>query len=509
MSRALDRLIAAHKQNRQNRWQVRLYSSELSELDTKLDEVFKKLANQLEEAQKKSPDLIQALDNNEKLAEMLTLKPEEYEEVEKDLLEGAHEGKNAYKYKILPRIYSNIKGIDSSPQLTRKLISYYLKNRRKERMSRLYGERKHYSERRLADHLIHELYMELGRTLYFATVDNANEVIKNKKVAIPILSGIRSLIDKLTDLAAKFIKKLSETKVARILSIILGGSASAITAVVYIMAGIIQTAFASYGFGTKFLAIVGLFVMSLGVGFIFYYIFRVILTNLAAFLLPKALLAYYKGYELMLKFTTAFSVLFKGIKLVDLLDIFGDFVKAAITGDDNSKEAVMNNIKSILDNINSNIELSEFFVLSQPALEKVKKALENGETLRLSLSIEVASFIHQELQGEFDVPSAITSDDIALSQGLEQLIAKGEGKRTLPIELLMLAAFTSPKLMITLSAGNAWAPITLRVWDFCKEYGQVDKDEVLEFLDTYMKAFAKKRYELSKYLKEKLEKEKA
>ena len=47
MSRTLDRLITMHKQNRQNQWQIRRYSSPLSGIGTELDEEFDKLLNQL------------------------------------------------------------------------------------------------------------------------------------------------------------------------------------------------------------------------------------------------------------------------------------------------------------------------------------------------------------------------------------------------------------------------------------------------------------------------------
>jgi len=93
--------------------------------------------------------------------------PEGWDEV--DTAPGESEG---YRYRLLPKIFSNVREIYSSPKLRRQLIQYYLKNRRKERMRyRGYSRRMRQLTRNgqiSADYFIHNMYMELGRIMYFS-----------------------------------------------------------------------------------------------------------------------------------------------------------------------------------------------------------------------------------------------------------------------------------------------------------------------------------------------------
>jgi len=494
MSRALDRLIEAHKQNRQNRWNIRRYSAELSAIDAKLDDAFKDLERKMNEALNNAQHIV---NSDEQVAEIIALPPEEYKEVEKDLQQGNHEEKNDYKYEILHRIYSDLRRIDSSPQLARKLISYYLRNKRKEKMYRPYGQKKHYSGRMIADQLIHEMYMELGRTLYFARLyNNANNLIKNKKRDISILRSLYESFHGIVDLVTQFMIKLQDEAIREKLAT-KGGFSSAITAfVIYILAGIIQEALLRPGVGIKFIAFVGLFVVVFGVGFMGYFIFKAITTYVIPFLTPKAFLTYVRGYRLMTKFVKAFSKLLGDIKVLDLLNMLTTCVKATTDGDNESKGSVMGYFQSITENISSDIKLSDFFILNQSNLEKVKEAIERGENLNLRISAKVLNEVGKVISPEFPVSAHIVYD-------------KSERNAQLPPELEMLIVLTSPQIDIYLSAGQAQALIAFKAWQFCEKYGGLDISEVKEFLDAYMKAFAKKRDKLSGYLKSKIAKVKA
>jgi len=64
----------------------------------------------------------------------------------------------------------------------------------------------------------------------------------------------------------------------------------------------------------------------------------------------------------------------------------------------------------------------------------------------------------------------------------------------------MLLIITSPNITIKLSAGKVQAPITFKAWSFIKKHGGVTTEDVENFLEVYIRAFTKKRHELSKYL---------
>jgi hypothetical protein len=159
MSRTLDRLI----QNRSRDSRRSLYSrdfrtsyySEAKEI-VKLTMELKEILGQLP----KGWDEVDTSTDDRKV-------PEGWDEV--DTAPGESEG---YRYRLLPKIFSNVREIYSSPKIRRQLIQYYIKNRRKERMrSRGYSKRMHHLTRNnqiSADYLIHNMYMELGRIMYFS-----------------------------------------------------------------------------------------------------------------------------------------------------------------------------------------------------------------------------------------------------------------------------------------------------------------------------------------------------
>jgi hypothetical protein len=87
--------------------------------------------------------------------------------------EKADDDTNKYRYKILPKLFSNINEIMCSPNIRRKLINYYLRNRRRtKRIS------KGYSNQQSVDYMLHSLYMELGSTLYLYSKINEGKALK-------------------------------------------------------------------------------------------------------------------------------------------------------------------------------------------------------------------------------------------------------------------------------------------------------------------------------------------
>jgi hypothetical protein len=501
MNRALDKLIVMHKQNRQNLGHARRYSSNL---DQGLDKAFEELA--------KYETVLEALGDDEQIADVLALGSKEYETVEKELQKDNPEGESSYRYRILPRIYSNLEKIDSSPQLARKLISYYLRNRRKEKMYRLYGRINRHSSRVMADHLVHEMYMELGRTLYFSWISKIKEYIKAKIININVLRTMRGAVEKIKELGSELIERLVQINVEKWLAGLLAGGVGVAVYLILKSFGLYEVLGGLKGYLDEKVVdfITGVFslITVVAAGLKAYFIFRNIITNYRIILRPKALLTFVKGYKLLISFAKAFSKLWGNMGVNDLIDILGKFVKAAKDGDDASIEELSKRIDEIVDKINSDKSYAEFFTtLNQEQIRRLRNAQEEGEKLMVKFEAQVMANFGEIIKEEFDVPPFITSDYFDFTKGVssELSVQDGEGQKQLPIELAMLLIITSPNITIKLSAGKVQAPITFKAWSFIKTHGGVTTKDVEGFLEVYMRAFAKKRYELSKYLMGKFE----
>ena len=477
MSKALDKLVLMH---RQKVGQTRRYSSG-QDLEKKLDDAFAELAKVLEPISEKEMPI-----NEKEVAEILATGSDE-------LAKDNKEEKSSYRYNILPKIYSNLERIDSSPHLARKLISYYIKNRRREKMYRLYGMRKRHSERVMADHLVHQMYMELGRTLYFSWIQKLYEPVKQ-----------------LIDSVQKAIESLIQKNLEHYLAILVSGKAGA--AVYLLLAHFniwdsilaLRESRADWAVwifvGVVFLAVVG------GSALLIYLIFRLVIAKNPFFLRPKALLTFVKGYNLIKNFNKAFSVLLGDIGVNDLIVILNDFAKAA--KGDKPGEKIIKIIKDIVDKINSNKEYAGFFMLNQSQLEKIASAQEQGEAITLRFDARVAGMISKELQEKFNVPQFITVDYFNLTERgtLAQAAEESEGAQSLPTELVLLAILTSPSITVKLSTSKMETTITFKAWNFIKKYSEIQDQDVSNFLKVYMSAFDKKGYNLSQYLRDKFEK---
>jgi len=501
MSRALDKIIVMHKQNRQDLGHVRRYSSGL---DQEIDKAFEELA--------KYETVLKSLGDDEQIADVLALESEEYEVVEKELQKDNPEGESSYRYRILPRIYSNLERIDSSPQLARKLISYYLRNRRKEKMYRLYGRRNRHSGRVMADHLVHEMYMELGRTLYFSWIGKIKEYIKEKIKNIDVLRAMRQAVGKLKELGSKLIERLVQLNVEEWLARLLAGGVGTAMHLVLKALGVYAGAVGLGGYISPIVAYglagAAFLVGVVGVSIIAYFIFRTIITKYRIILRPKALLTFVRGYNLLESFTKAFSKLWGDIGVNGLIEVLGTFTKAAKEGDDTSTGKVMKKIEEIVDKINSDKSYAEFFTtLNQEQIRRLRDAQEEGEKLMVKFEAQVMASFGRIIKEEFDVPQLITSDyfDFTKDVSSEPSVQDGEGQKQLPIELAMLLIITSPNITIKLSAGKVQAPITFKAWSFIKKHGGVTTEDVENFMEVYIRAFTKKRHELSKYLMGKFE----
>jgi hypothetical protein len=109
----------------------------------------------------------------QKLSEELLEIVSEIKQLEGDKL--ANTNVEKYRYILLPKLFSDFKAINSSSKLKRYLVSYYIKNRRKERMQSKKQERseQHWlaNNHLSVDYFIHRMYMELGQVMYFSLLN--------------------------------------------------------------------------------------------------------------------------------------------------------------------------------------------------------------------------------------------------------------------------------------------------------------------------------------------------
>ncbi len=105
----------------------------------------------------------------------------------------ADSNSSEYRYKVLPKPFSNLFSnngkIACSPNLRRKLISYYIRNRRKDK--RMF---RGYSNQQSVDYILHNVYMELGKTLYFSFLDRIKGIRNKIREYIRIISSILSVL---------------------------------------------------------------------------------------------------------------------------------------------------------------------------------------------------------------------------------------------------------------------------------------------------------------------------
>ena len=514
MSRVLDTLIAENKRNKNS-----LHARHYSESDLNPN-VIEQLENELEKVQKQSPETIETLYNDEDMAgKLLGLSLEEISELEKDLGKGSKEEKSGYRYKILPRIYSNIERIGSSPKLERKLISYYLRHRRRNKMHRLYGKRNNYFSEKSADYLLHEMYMELGRTLYFSWLSDVGDWFKSKALDLPAVKTIVKTVQYFVKKADDFWQLVKTHGLVEMLATLLGGGAGITTFVIMIGIGLHrylgwhETAGGTWqDFITtvmyNLLALLGLIIFPALVGIIVYYIAKAIKAGISytvksvrKLLRPEAIKVYLKGMNLLTIILPRFSKLLsnKTMNTDAALELLSNFVKAS-QGDADAKKKIIDNIKEL---DKKTINFGKYITVNNP--RDLWKILVKESDYNLSFSAEVADFVANKIGSVFNIDKKLESKSFAPSQysDLEKISKNGEPNiglptgRDLPIELAILVMLTSPKITLTIRSDSASSDIIINLSNFIMAGSESIRDHIVEFLDAYMKAFADSRGQLS------------
>jgi hypothetical protein len=476
MSRQLDRLIARH-----NSRTVRKY---YSEDNVSLDKVLQKaqVIEQAEDEFLNLDDNIEAKldDNSEQVSEIT-------EEKASLMLKSS-------KYKLLPKLFSDVNGITCSRKLSRKLINYYLRNRRKDkRIFKNYSQKLSHlrSHGRVSiDDMLHEMYMELGRTLYFSFLGKARDKLKYffYKYLNPLTSLVIGILG-FGGSAAYFydILKPAVSNFAKFLVKIL------------LTVGINPNTPLGQFWGAMVLgalSAVSVFFALLGLG-------KLIVGEDEA-----SLEVYDKGREIYKKVKEALQ---KGLpKMLGTKGIIG--LAILWKNKEISRKDVENTVE-LLRNMKSDVAK---YIRFRP--EKIDpnllEEIEENSGFKISLVAEMnealRSFVLKKSGQRITLPDKIelkpswVTIDSSSGEGSETT-SRPSGNESVPPEIMAIALVKSPNIQINIGVDKPILTIEFDADNYFKDYGNLEKTEVEDFIKSYLEIYddeeAKKRLaEISKHL---------
>ncbi len=485
MSRALDRLIQnSSRDSRRSHYgrdfRKSYYSVNVVEPTLELIELLKQAPEGWDEVDtstddRKNPEGWDEVDTSTDDRK----NPEGWDEV--DTAPGELEG---YRYRLLPKIFSNVREIYSSPKLRRQLIQYYIKNRRKERMrSRGYSRRMRHLTRngRLsANYLIHNMYMELGRVMYFSFLAKLREAWDRVRVAcckILVKGGLSAFIIMILTGAGSFLSWLS----AKFLDqkwLVKLGTWTAETA--RAVAADPTTAYPAFITGAVFGLIIagGAFLIgatALGKDGK--------CKDLKIPTSPILAAVYGHGQDIVFGAIKALApVLPQDMQLKDINDLnrlIPTLAKYMMPENSSQLESFLKGLLSKIENS----KLRDYFHRvegSDDVLEKIQR-LKNNEKAKISISCEVSSQLAQLIRengGErFHVPETIT------------LSSKSGQSKNLPNILQMLAVITSPSITFNIETDASSYTIEFNASEYFKKHGNITDEKVESFVEIYVRNY--------------------
>ncbi len=382
---------------------------------------------------------------------------------------------NNSEYKLLSRLFSDINGITCSRELSRKLIGYYLRNRRKHRrLSRAYSQKLSYlrgNGNMSVDHMMHEMYMVLGRTLYFSFLEKVRDHIKYatfkflKAAADFVIGalgggffslGFNNMLQNATSVFAKFLIKI----------------------------------FGITTFSGKLLLAMVLGVLS---GIALMFALRA-LGNLIMGKDSELLELYDKGRVIYKKVKSALkrglpkSLGTKGIIALAL----------QINNSDVNKESIESILKS-LESINK--EVTEFLTYNMDPdfEEKIKEASDFVVSVMAKTREDIKMTVSNKSGQKITIPSTIVLKPFGVSVDENTEHGPAGDSKDLPAEILAIALITSPEIQINIKADDSTLTIQFAANSYFKDYAGFEKGEIKDFVVSYLKIYdrdeAKKRLE--------------
>jgi hypothetical protein len=388
-----------------------------------------------------------------------------------------------YRYKVLPKLFSdpfsNNDEIVCSPNLRRKLISYYIRNRRKsKRMS--VG----YSNQQSVDHVLHNIYMELGRTLYFSSLGRLkgmlNSIKEYKQAILYIFSkifrdmpsglGYKEKVDYfmshlalgaifLYQQVAKEYVKLPEpnldpplwVKVIMIIGLAITGGFFTI----FVVSGLLTAVEDTWiGALMRFIinVIVGIF--KIGIALLFLIPFGIVkLIALLALAIREKIkheksgkdeektLSNYKNEEFIKEAVELLSTPVKGTEYLKIIEGNSDFLKYT--------------------------ELKRVIV-----------------TIKVYPNRNINDLISKNAQKDITIPSVMEFKASKVIGKDVQLLS--EDRDNLPTSIKALLVVTSPEMQINIKADENNIIANFNVFECLKKYGKIDNNMIVKFVKSYL-----------------------
>ena len=465
MSRQLDRLVQKYKRGIDRTYYTRHYSILLEK------------AEEIEKAEDELLDLDYDIENM----------PDNNSDLKSESLEGKASFilKNP-KDKFLSKLFSDVNRITCSRQLSKKLINYYLRNRRKHnRMSKAYSQKLSYTQgvgNISVDYMLHEMYMRLGKTLYFSFWGKVKDNIKNAAfkfmgIAADLIiglvgagflsAGFYNFFKKVTYIFAKFL--------AKILSLFMDFNPNLPAQQLFtaVILGILS------GIGI-WLTLRGLLTLAVGDD-------------------EEALRVYNKGRRIYKKIKSALR---KGLpKKLGTKGILA--LALRITNNESNALDIQKTIEAI-ESIDEKVREFMKHKMDSNFIEAIEKASKFSVSARALVSENLKSLVSMKSGQKIALPNEIVLREFVVykdssSKNELESSSQSNDSEVLPAGLMPVVLITSPKIQVHISVEDSKLTIQFNASGYFGHYAELEKDEikdfVLSYLDIYNRDEDRKRLE--------------
>ncbi len=366
------------------------------------------------------------------------------------------------KNKFLSRLFSGTSEVTCSRILARKLINYYLRNRRKHRkLLRGYSQQLPYNNS--LDGMLHNVYMELGRTLYFSFLGKVRDVIKNA-----IFNFLEAAGDLIIGIVGGALLSLSYYAAFK------NATATFVKFLIKLLA--ITTP------AGKLLAAVVLGILS---GLAMFFVLRG-LGQLVIGEDEEALKIYNKGREIYKKIKRALR---KG--LPKILGTKGIIALALRVNKDGINKQKVEDIVKSLESIGK--EVDEF--ISHDMDPDFPEIVKESEKVRVSVRALVREDLKVAVENKSGqkivMPDVIELKPFDVSINNEQATTQTDDNHGIPPEIMAIALFTSPEINIEIVAKGSKLRINFLANKYFARYARFKENEIRDFLISYLKAYDK------------------
>ena len=466
MSRQLERLIERHKSGIARKQYSCNFGENINPIkdkyEYKLRKSWRHYSISLKEVQKIEEAEDQFLNLEDNIEDIVN---HDSEQVAESSGEKAALISSSSRYKLLSKLFSDVNEITCSRKLSGKLISYYLRNRRKhKRISKGYSQKLSHLRKHgniSVDDMLHEMYMELGRNLYFSFLGKAWDKIKYA--------------------VFKFMEVTAD-----------------------LMIGLIGAGFFALSFHQAFKSAASTFVKFLlkllGIttpaGKLFAAVVLGVLAGTALFFAMRGLgnLIIGKDRELLVVFEKGRQI-YKKIKkalrrgLPKALGTKGIIALALqVSKNKMDKKGIEEMVKSLesLDEETAkfvNYKMDSDFAESLREASRVMVSV--TALVRNDLNLTVSNKSGQKIT----IPDKIVFKPFEVSVDNDESSTLSDDSKSVPPEIMAIALITSPEIQINIETDNSKLTLQFNANRYLGTYADFEKGEVTDFVVSYLKIY--------------------